>query len=235
MPACLPRHLSRALLVLTCLSALSGCGLLVVGGAAATTAAVATDRRTAGEQVDDQTIELRAANDMTKAFGDTARITGMSYAGRLLLVGDVPTEADRQKAADIARVIPQVTSVDNYLRVGDLTALSVRSNDTWITSKVKTQMVATKGVPFRTIKITTERGVVYLMGKVTATEGDIAAKTAAGVSGVNQVIKLFQIVSRESLITDDGKPAPVVDPASPSATTSPPVGDSAGAQTMPVQ
>lgn len=229
------RSLARCVIGLAGLSVLSGCGLLVVGGTAATTAIVATDRRTAGEQVDDQTIELRVSSEMNKAFGDKARLSGTSYAGRLLLVGDVPTEADRQQAADIARTIPKVHTVDNHIRVGDLTPLSVRTNDTWITSKVKSQLMATENVPFRTIKVTTERGIVYLMGKVTATEGELAAKVTSGITGVNKVVKLFQIVSRESLITDDGKPAPVTDSSSSSATATPTAADGGGAQPMPVQ
>src|SRR5690606_33181461 len=129
---------------------------------------------------------------------------------------DVPTDADRQQAVSIARGITKVHSVDDYIRVGDLTPLSVRTNDTWITSKVKSQLMTTDNVPFRTIKVTTERGIVYLMGKVTATEGELAAKVTSSITGVNKVVKLFQIVSRESLITDDGKPAPVTDSSSSS-------------------
>lgn len=230
------RSLARCLIGAACLSSLSACGLLIVGGTAATTATVATDRRTAGEQVDDQTIELRVSSEMDKAFGDKARLVGTSYAGRLLLVGDVPSDADRERAVNIARGIPKVHSVDNYIRVGDLTPFSVRSNDTWITSKVKSQMVTTDGVPFRTIKVTTERGVVYLMGKVTADEGERAAKVASSITGVNKVVKLFTLVSRESLITDPGKPAPVTDSSTSSASTPPaPAADSGGAQTMPVK
>ncbi|WP_066456679.1 BON domain-containing protein [Castellaniella caeni] len=231
-----PRILARCLIGAACLSSLSACGLLIVGGTAATTATVATDRRTAGEQVDDQTIELRVSSEMNKAFGDTARVVGTSYAGRLLLVGDVPSDADRERAVNIARTIPKVHSVDNHIRVGDLTPLSVRTNDTWITSKVKSQMVTTENVPFRTIKVTTERGVVYLMGKVTADEGERAAKVASSITGVNKVVKLFTLVSRESLITDPGKPAPVTDSSTSSASTPPaPAVDSGGAQTMPVK
>jgi osmotically-inducible protein OsmY len=232
------RPLARCLLGLACLSSLSGCGLLVVGGTAATTTVVATDRRTAGEQVDDQTIELRVSGEMNKAFGDNARVVGTAYAGRLLLVGDVPNDADRQRAVTTARGITTVRAVDDYIRVGALTPLSVRTNDTWITSKVKTQLMTTENVPFRTIKVTTERGVVYLMGKVTAAEGEVAAKVASGVSGVNKVVKLFQIVSRESLITDPGKPAPVTDTSAshPAAAPAPsPAADGGGAQPMPVQ
>jgi osmotically-inducible protein OsmY len=229
--------LARCVLAAGALASLGGCGLAVVGGTAATTALVATDRRTAGEQVDDQTIELRVSSEMNRAFGDRARVLGTAYAGRLLLLGDVPTEADRQKALSITRTIPKVRQVDDYLRVGALTPLSVRTNDTWITSKVKSELIATEDVPSRTIKVTTERGVVYLMGKVTDAEGRRAATVAAGVAGVNKVVKLFQIVSRESLFTDRGKPAPVSDSSSngtSSAAPAAPAAPEGGAQTMPV-
>src|SRR5690606_5950654 len=139
----------------------------------------------AGEQVDDQTIELRVASEMNAAFGDKARVLGTAYAGRLLLVGDVPSEADRARAESLAQGIAKVTHVDNHIRVGDITPLSVRTNDTWLTSKVKTQLVRTEQIPSRTIKITTERGVVYLMGKVTDAEGQRAATVASGIEGVN--------------------------------------------------
>ncbi len=180
------------------LALLSGCAAFVLGGAA-TTATVATDRRTTGEQVDDQTIELRVASEMEKEFGDKARTNSLSYAGKVLIVGDVPSAADVQKASNIVLNVPQVHSVANFLQVGDPAALGVRSNDTWITSKVKSQMIATKGVPFRTIKVMTERGVVYLMGKVTKAEADDAARVAASINGVNKVVKLFDIVTPQEI------------------------------------
>lgn len=191
----------RTLIILLCFSLLTGCGALLVGGAA-TTATVASDRRSAGEQVDDKTIELRSANDMEKEFGKNARIVSTSYAGRLLLVGDVATQADKQKAEQIAGAIDRVKKVENFIRVGDLTPLSVRTNDTWITSKVKSNLISTRDVPFRTIKVTTERGIVYLMGKVTNQEGMRAAKVAASINGVNKVVKLFDIVLAAEIIGD---------------------------------
>ena len=217
------RRFVQASLALAGAFSLSGCGVLVVGGTAATSAVVATDRRTAGEQVDDQTIELRVASEMNKAFGDTARVLATAYAGRVLLVGDVPTEADRRRAEAIVQTIPKVQKIDNYIRVGEITPLSVRTNDTWLTSKVKAQLVRTEQIPSRTIKITTERGVVYLMGKVTDAEGQRAATVASGVEGVNKVVKLFQIVSRESILAEPGvpsssQPAPVTDSSSTPAT-----------------
>lgn len=230
------RRLVQLSLAVAALGSLAGCGLLLVGGTAATTAVVATDRRTAGEQVDDQTIGLRVSSEMNKAFGDTARVNGTSYAGRVLLTGDVPNEADRARAQTIVQTIPKVHKIDNYLRVGDITSLSVRTNDTWITSKVKSQLIQTKDIPSRTITITTERGVVYLMGKVTDEEGQRAAIVASSVDGVNKVVKLFQIVSQASIMSEPGatapstgEPAPVTD----SSSTAAPVGDSP--QAMPIK
>lgn len=234
----LARTLSRCLLAACAVSPLAGCGLAIVGGAAAGSAVIATDRRTAGEQVDDQTIELRVSSEMNRAFGDKARVVGTAYSGRLLLVGDVPTDADRRKAESVARSIPKVREVDNHIRVGDLTPLSVRTNDTWITTKVKAELASTKDVPFRTIKVTTERGVVYLMGKVTSDEAQRAGIVASSVAGVNKVVKLFQIVARETILAEPGKPAPVTDSSSrgaPAPSPSPaPAASGGGAQTMPV-
>jgi|SRR5690606_26723404 len=211
MPATSKRSIAQRLLLaslaLASIAPLSGCGLLVVGGTAATTAVVATDRRTAGEQVEDQSIELKAASEMRKLFEDRARVAATSYAGVVLLTGDVPTEQDKQQAENVVSKIEKVNRVVNQLRVGTLTELSVRTNDTWLTSKVRTALINTKEVPSRTIVVQTERSVVYLLGKVTDAEGQRAAKAAASVSGVSKVVKLFEIISPESL-RDPGAPVP---------------------------
>lgn len=189
-----------ALLSIALLSlALSGCAPLVVGGTAATTVAVASDRRTTGEQVDDKTIQLKANSELSSIFGNKARFVPVSYAGHVLLLGDVPTEADKQKAEEAVKQIEPVNKVTNRLRVGEITPLSVRTNDTWLTTKVTTTLINTADVPTRTMVITTERGRVYLMGKVTPNEAERAAKAAAQVTGVNEVIKVFDIISPEQL------------------------------------
>jgi osmotically-inducible protein OsmY len=220
-------------LTLTILAPLSGCGLLVVGGTAATTAAVATDRRTAGQQVEDKSIELKEGSEMRRLFGDNARVNATSYGGLVLLTGDVPTAQDKQKAEQTAAKVEKVKRVVNELRVGDITPLSVRTNDSWITSKVRTSLINTQQVPSRTITVTTERGIVYLLGIVTDDEGQRAAKVASNVSGVNKVVKLFQIVSPESLLQTQ-TPAPVENAAAPAPAPAPaaPAGD---IQTMPVK
>jgi len=193
-------HFLRMLCACTLLAGvLSACAPLFVGGTAVTAAVVASDRRTAGEQLEDQVIELKVANDVGKLFPNDARINAMSYAGVVLLTGDVPTQADRERAEAAASQVDKVQRVVNRLRVGAVTPLGVRSNDTWLTSKVRTSLINTKEVPSGTILITTERGTVYLMGRVTRDEAERAARAASGVNGVNQVITLFDVVSREQI------------------------------------
>jgi len=230
-------RLSKLLLVtfipVVSLGALSGCAPLVVGGAAATTAVVATDRRTAGEQVEDQAIEMKVGAEMRKLVGDKGRVNTIAYAGNVLLMGDVPTEQDKQQAEQLASKVEKVKRVYNQLRVGDITPISVRTNDSWLSTKVTTTLINTKDVPTRTIVVSTERGIVYLMGRVTEAESERAGKAAAGVAGINKVVKLFEIVSPESLATDTSA-APVQESSAPAASTQPDSG-SAEVQTMPVQ
>lgn len=232
-----PRNTQRFLLAglaLAGLTGLAGCGALVVGGAAATTAVVATDRRTTGEQVEDQAIEMKTAAEMRRLFEDKARVNATSYAGLVLLTGDVPTAQDKQKAEEAAKQVEKVKRVVNELRVGDVTPVSVRTNDTWLTSKVRSTLINTKEVPSRTILVTTERGVVYLLGKVTDPEGQRAAKATASVSGINKVVKLFQIVSPESIAAPES-PAVVEEAPPAGATPATPDSSMGGAETIPVQ
>lgn len=213
---------------------LSGCAAIAVGGAAATTAAVATDRRTAGEQVEDQSIEMKAGAEARKLVGEQdGRVNTNAYAGHVLLVGDVPTEAMRQQAESNISKIAKVRKVYNFLRVGDITSLSVRSNDSWLTTKVRTALINTKEVPSRTISVTTERGVVYLQGKVTPAEGERAALAAAGVEGVNKVVKLFEYVSPASLQQAQNNTEANASNAAPPPATSPSMND--GPEVIPVQ
>ncbi|TAM86775.1 MAG: BON domain-containing protein [Candidimonas sp.] len=228
------RHVWRACAAAVVLVTLSGCGAVVLGGAAASTAVVATDRRTAGTQLDDQTIEIKVGNEMLKHFDDKARVNATSYNGWVLLTGDVPTQQDKQQAESITSRIPKVRKVINALRVGSITPLSVRTNDTWITSMVKANLIDTKGVPSRTISVTTERGIVYLMGIVTDAEAQRAAIASASVDGVNKVVKLFEIVSPQSL-QQRTSPAPIQDNSTSPTHTPTPSAPAEGVQVMPVK
>lgn len=205
-----------ALSAVLALTQLSACAPLAIGGAAATTALVATDRRTTGEQIDDKSIDVKVGVEASEVMHKDAlwRVDGSSYAGQVLLVGDVPTAADSQNIAARVEKINQVKSVINRLRVGAPTELGVRTNDTWITTKVATALINTKDVPSRTISVTTERGVVYLQGFVTQKEGDLAARAASTVPGVVEVVKLFQHIPAPAVGTVPPAPAPAPAPAS---------------------
>ncbi|CAB3875267.1 BON domain-containing protein [Achromobacter deleyi] len=198
------RTAARPLLLAAALSgavlSLSACAPLIVGGAAATTAVVVTDRRTSGIQLEDQNMAFKAQSQISQKLGDTARVNAMAYGGHLLLTGDVPTEEAKSQATAIAQGIENVKQVVNQLNVGPIASFGVRSNDTWLTSKVKTALINTKYVPSGTIALTTDHSVVYLMGKLTQAEGDYAANAAADVGGVAKVVKLFETISREEAI-----------------------------------
>lgn len=181
---------------------LSACAPVIVGGAAATTTAMAIDRRTVGEQIDDQSIELKVSSRIREILPDNARINNISYAGLVILTGDVPSENIKQLAATKTQEVEKVKRVINEIRVGDVTPLSVRTNDTWLTSKIKTALINAKDVPFRTILVTTERGNVYLLGKVTHDEANRASYVASTVNGVNRVVKAFEIISAASIANE---------------------------------
>ncbi|MDY0271887.1 MAG: BON domain-containing protein [Advenella sp.] len=182
-------------LVLGSSTLLSACVPLLVGGAATTTAVVVSDRRTSGMQLTDKNIGIRTESRISEELKDTVRINAMSYNQRVLLTGEATTIAAKEQAAAIAKGVPDVKTVLNEVVVAPPAAFSTRANDSWITSKVRTELLTTKNVPSSTIDITTSRGVVYLMGQVTPLEGDRAASAAAGVSGVNRVVKVFDLVS----------------------------------------
>ena len=228
MPYCLEmRNMARLYLLtaaaLLALVQLSACAPIAIGGAAATTALIATDRRTAGEQVDDKSINIKVGIEASKILdGKPGRVDGSSYAGQVLLVGDVPTEEDSQRIAAAVKNIDSVKEVINRIRVGEVTELSVRTNDSWITTKVTTALINTKDVPSRTISVTTERGVVYLQGLVTKKEGDLAARAASTVPGVNQVVKLFQYVSAERVLIQKDSKTNTTNPEQPVETTAAP-------------
>lgn len=244
------RNALRAALMATALtgavSGLAGCVPLVVGGAAAGTASVITDRRSSGTQLDDQTMAFAAQHNVSNALGDgdDIRVRATAYDGKVLLTGDVPNDAAKSKAGTTARQVEKVKSVVNELTVGPVASLGDRSNDTWLSSKVRTALLDTKYVPSGTINTTVEHGVVYLMGKVTEEEGNYAATAVAGVGGVAKVVKLFTYISREEAVRLSGNTTTSApeNAGKPAANSAPIVnsGDNGGSgtdtmQAMPIQ
>jgi osmotically-inducible protein OsmY len=174
---------------------LNGCIPLVIGGAVAT-AQIATDRRTTGAQLDDEFIEDKAIAQISDRLKSDIHVNVTSYNGIALLTGEVPTEAAKNEVAQVVRSMPKVRIVQNELVVGPTTSLSARTNDTYITSKVKSRFVEVHDkFQINHVKVVTERSVVYLMGIVRRDEGDAAAEIARTTSGVERVVKVFEYIS----------------------------------------
>lgn len=215
---------------------LSACVPLLVGGVAATTGLVVSDRRTSGMQLTDKTISIKAEAELGSQFADTnTRINANSFNRRVLLTGEVASQADKDRATTITRGIADVSNVLNELMIAPPASFSVRSKDTWISSKVKSELLITKNVPSGSILVTTSQGVVYLMGQVSQTEGNNAAQVASTISGVVRVVKAFDIVSG-SQAANTSNTASTNNMTSPSSATtnSSPTADSS-TQTFPLQ
>lgn len=195
---------SKRIVTVICMAVVGTAGLtacvpLVMGGAAVMTSTVALDRRTAGAQVDDQAIQLKVRNALSGNMGEEANVSINSYNRRVLLTGEVSNQAERQKAAKLAGEVENVRAVFNELVVAPPTTYSERSQDLWITSKVRTEILRTDNLPSKSMQVTTERGVVYLQGLVTPREAELATQTVRSVGGVEKVVRIFEIISEAEL------------------------------------
>ncbi len=168
---------------------------MVVAGAAAGAALVATDRRTAGAQLDDQTIETKVAAAVTAKWGETVHVNVTSFNAIVLLTGEAPTAAIRSEIGEMTKNTERVRSVANEMVVAEPTPMSSRTNDTYITGKVKTRFVEANRFPANNVKVVTERQVVYLMGIVSRQEGDAAAEIASTTTDVVRVVRVFEYTS----------------------------------------
>ncbi|MEG0003862.1 MAG: BON domain-containing protein [Comamonas sp.] len=210
------RAVCSSLAVVLLGGALSACVPLVVGGGMVAGTLVAVDRRTAGTQVEDESIEVKAANRIRDTLGDKARINVTSYNRQVLLTGEVGNETDKQAMTRLVESVDNVRGVVNEVVVAPFTAtLSQRSADTFITGKVRASLLDAKDIQASAIKVTTENKVVYLMGIVTPREAKRAAEIARGVNDVTKVVRVFEVVSEEDLARYQPKQAPVTTDSSP--------------------
>lgn len=177
---------------------LSACAPIVLGGAAMG-ALVATDRRTSGTQLEDEGIELRSIGRINSNLGDRVHVNVTSYNRQVLLTGEVPNAQDRQLVEQIVSRVENVRLVANELAVLGASSLTQRSSDSLITGKVKASMVDSKDLFANAFKVVTERGIVYLMGRVTRREADRATEIARSTGGVQKVVRLLEIISEEEL------------------------------------
>lgn len=188
----LARYIKSCTIVFICIW-LSGC-VAVAGGAVATGAVVANDRRTTGTFVEDQAIEIKAARELNSdtEIRDNTHISITSYNTVVLMTGETPSEDLRRKAVEIVRHVPAVTKVYNEIAVAAPSSYMSRSSDTMITTKVKTKLFGQEGLDATKVKVVTERGIVYLLGLLDEQEASIATEAARQVGGVQKVVKLFQ-------------------------------------------
>lgn len=182
-----------SLLTLSSALVVTGCAPVIVAGAAGG-AAAAHDQRSGQAIIDDQFIEAKAKDAVYQdpAMAKRIHINITSFNRVVLLTGEALSKGERAKVIDIVRHLDKVRRVHNEIRIADLSGFKARSVDSWITSKVKAQMIATKGFDSTRIKVVTEAGSVYLLGLVTREQGTQAADIARQVSDVKRVVKLFE-------------------------------------------
>ena len=204
------KTVSGLLLVCT----LGACAPLMIASVAGT-AMVASDRRTSGAQLEDETIELRAKARIRDNLGERVHVNVTSFNRQVLLTGEVTAEKDRQAVVQLVERIENVKAVVNELAVMPLSNLSERSNDLLIVAKVKASFVDSRDLFANAFKVVTERGTVYLMGRVTQREANSATQLTRNVGGVNKVVRLFEIISEDELRNLLPPPAPAADPVKP--------------------
>jgi osmotically-inducible protein OsmY len=200
------RQASLGLCAVLLVGTLSACAPLVIGGAV-TTAMVASDRRTSGAQLEDQGIELRAANRLRDVMGDRGNASVTSYNRQVLLTGEVGTAQDKALVEQTIAGVENVRSVVNELGVMGATSLTQRSADALVTGRIKATLIDARDVPANAFKVVTTRGTVYLMGRVTQKEADRATLIARNTQGVQRVVRLLEIVTPEELARIQPQPA----------------------------
>jgi osmotically-inducible protein OsmY len=201
------RLAAGVLAALTLSIGLSACAPLIVGGAVGG-ALVAVDRRTSGAQLDDQGIELRSSNRLKDELGDArARVAVTSYNRRVLLTGEAASEAVKTQITQIVSGVSDVREVINELGVTSSPTLKERATDTLVTGRLKASLVDAKDLSASAFKVVTERGTVYLMGRVTQRESDRATDLARNTPGVSRVVRVLEIITEQELANMQPAPA----------------------------
>ena len=188
------RFISKFLLAVLLATQLSACGILAVGGVAAG-ASVMADRRTPGVQAIDNGIEMQANAALSKKFGDNAHINVTSFNQKVLLTGEAKDADIKGEAEAYVKAMKNARTVFNEIVIGPNSTYTARANDSYLESKIKTQMIFTDKLPSNSMSIVAEGTSVYLMGILTQSEADLAKKVASNTNGVKDVYVYFDIIS----------------------------------------
>lgn len=193
------RTIVTALAVVCLTTQLTACVETAIIGAVAASAIVLSDRRSVATYSKDAWIDIQAATPLSE-IGSTknTHIIANAFNSRVLLTGQVASEADKQKATDVVQAISGVKGVDNQLVVGPVTTLDVRNNDSFITSKVKARLVNDQPELGNAMKVVTENGVVYVFGMLTQSEVERGIEIVRTTAGVQRVVKTSLITIIEA-------------------------------------
>jgi len=191
-------NFQKSLCIVLVTSVISGCAPAVIVGGTAINAA--HDRRTLGSFVEDQNIELKGYDALSKVEGmdEQANVSITSYNGVVLLSGQTPTPEMSRQAEDAVRNVPKVRKIHNELSIAAPSSIGIRSSDTWVTTKVKTNLFKVdnhKNFDPTRVKVVTENGTVYLMGIVNRTEADDVVAVVRKIKGVQRVVKIFEYMN----------------------------------------
>ncbi|MCF6434885.1 MULTISPECIES: BON domain-containing protein [Pseudoalteromonas] len=183
----------KPIAILLVISLLQGCAAAVVAGTAGAISA-ANDRRTIGSQIDDNNIEIKGmlAIRNIERLKEHANISLISVNGIVLMVGQVANTEMKQQAQSALKDIPAIRQVHNQLRISSNIGVTTQTHDVWLTSKVKTRLLAAEDVSGNNIKVVTENSEVFLMGLVKREEADRAVEIARNINGVTRVVKAFE-------------------------------------------
>ncbi len=188
------QFISKFLIAVLLATQLSACGVLAVGGVAAG-ASVMADRRTPGVQAIDNGIEMEANAALSKRFGDNAHINVTSFNQKVLLTGEAKDADIKGEAGAYVKAMKNARTVFNEIVIGPNSTYTARANDSYLESKIKTQMIFTDKLPSNSMSIVAEGTSVYLMGILTQNEADLAKKVASNTNGVKDVYVYFDIIS----------------------------------------
>lgn len=208
------KRVAVLLAVVSLAGALSACAPLMLGGAFVGSM-MASDRRTSGSQVEDEGIELRSISRINENLGERAHVNVTSYNRQVLLTGEVPSEQDKQRVERVVAGVENVRSIVNELGVLGSSTLTQRASDSLVTGKVKASLLDAKDLFSNAFKVVTERGTVYLMGRVTPREAKRATEIISGISGVMKVVRILEIISEDELKVIAPATAPTPAPTKP--------------------
>ncbi len=185
----------RIAAMLMLISALQGCAVATVVAVTAGATMVA-DRRSFSKQIDDQSIEFIAHNELNKkkALSKNTNLHVISMNGTVLVIGQAPNTYLRDLAIKTIQDVPDIVTIHNQVRISSTTAITTQSNDIWITSKVKSALLANSEVNAKDVKVVTENSEVFLLGLVTKKEADIVVEITRNINGVSRVFKAFEYI-----------------------------------------